>query len=77
MTYTLSQVTESIGTITLDHERRRNALSHALVEEVIAALRSFQEAKVRVVILRAKPGANPHFSHRHRRLHLARKTDAG
>ena len=32
MTYTLSQVTESIGTITLDHERRRNALSHALVE---------------------------------------------
>ena len=34
MTYTLSQVTESIGTITLDHERRRNALSHALVEEL-------------------------------------------
>src|SRR3954454_20767906 len=57
MTYTLSQVTESVGTITLDHERRRNALSHALVEEVIAALRSFQEAKVRVVILRAKAGA--------------------
>src|SRR4051794_19651418 len=57
MTYTVSQVTESIGTITLDHERRRNALSHALVEEIIAALRSFQEAKVRVVILRAKPGA--------------------
>src|SRR3982751_3256780 len=57
MTYTLSQVTESIGMITLDHERRRNALSHALVEEVIAALRSFQAAKVRVVILRAKPGA--------------------
>src|SRR5829696_8503399 len=46
MTYTLSQVKESIGTITLDHEPRRNALSHALVEEVIAALRSFQEAKV-------------------------------
>src|SRR5215218_4449373 len=57
MTYTLSQVTEPIGTITLDHERRRNALSHALVEEVIAALRAFQEARVRVVILRAKPGA--------------------
>ena len=57
MTYTVSQVTESIGTITLDHEPRRNALSHALVEEVIAALGSFQEAKVRVVILRAKPGA--------------------
>src|SRR3954447_20564336 len=57
MAYTLSEVTESVGTITLDHERRRNALSHPLVEEVIAALRSFQESKVRVVILRAKPGA--------------------
>ena len=57
MSYTASEVTEFIGTITLDHERRRNALSHALVEEVIAALRSFQEAKVRVVVLRAKPGA--------------------
>ena len=42
MTYTLSQVTESIGTITLDHERRRNALSHALVEEVIACTRRRQ-----------------------------------
>jgi methylmalonyl-CoA decarboxylase len=57
MSYTTSDVAEFIGTITLDHERRRNALSHALVEEVIAALRSFQEGKVRVVILRAKPGA--------------------
>src|SRR4051794_38504902 len=57
MPYTLSEVTESIGTITLDHERRRNALSHTLVEEVIATLHAFREAKVRVVILRAKPGA--------------------
>ena len=56
MAYTLSEVTESIGTITLDHERRRNALSRPLVEEVVAALRSFHEARVRVVILRAKPG---------------------
>ena len=56
MTYTVSQVTESIGTITLDHERRRNALSHALVEEVITALNAFREESVRVVILRAKPG---------------------
>src|SRR5215216_2377378 len=64
MSYTTSGVAKFIGTITLDHERRRNALSHALVEEVIAALRSFQEAKVRVVILRAKPGAKV-FSARH------------
>ena len=58
MAYTASEVTEFIGTITLDHERRRNALSHALVEEVITALNAFREASVRVVILRAKPGAN-------------------
>jgi methylmalonyl-CoA decarboxylase len=57
MPYTLSEVTDFIGTVTLDYERRRNALSHALVEEIIAALRSFREAKVRVVVLRAKPGA--------------------
>src|SRR5919112_1858581 len=57
MAYTTSEVTEFIGTITLDHERRRNALSHALVEEVITALNAFREAGVRVVILRAKPGA--------------------
>jgi methylmalonyl-CoA decarboxylase len=57
MTYTLSHVTEHVGTIILNHERRRNTLSLPLVEEVIAALRSFQQAKVRVVILRAQPGA--------------------
>src|SRR5215213_7351315 len=58
MAYTQSEMAESIGTITLDHERRRNALSRSLVEEVIAALRSFQSEKVRVVILRAKPGSD-------------------
>ena len=57
MAYTRSEAAESIGTITLDHERRRNALSRPLVEEVIAALRSFQTEKVRVVILRAKAGS--------------------
>jgi len=47
-----SGVSEFIGTITLDHERRRNALSHALVKEVITALNAFRDASVRVVILR-------------------------
>ncbi len=57
MPYTASEMAESIGTITLDHEHRRNALGRALVEEVLAALRSFCEAKVRVAILRARPGS--------------------
>src|SRR3954469_23813084 len=57
MSYTTSEVSAFIGTITLDHERRRNALSHALVKEVVTVLNAFREASVRVVILRAKPGA--------------------
>ena len=55
MPYIFSEMAEAIGTITLDHDHRRNAMSRALVEEVVAALRPFCEAKVRVAILRAKP----------------------
>jgi methylmalonyl-CoA decarboxylase len=57
MPHVLVEATDTIGTITLDHEARRNALSEALVEEVIAALKSFAAAHLRVVILRAKPGS--------------------
>ena len=57
MAHILAELAGAVGTITLDHERRRNALSHALVEEVIAALQRFRGAKARVVILRARPGA--------------------
>ena len=57
MAHVLAELAGAVGTVTLDHERRRNALSHALVEEVIAALQRFREAKARVVILRAPPGA--------------------
>lgn len=57
MPYILTEVADAIATITLDHDRRRNALSHALVEEIIAALHGFREVKARVVLLRARPGA--------------------
>jgi methylmalonyl-CoA decarboxylase len=57
MPHILTEVTDAIATLTLDHERRRNALSAALVEEIVAALGSFRQAKARVVILRARPGA--------------------
>lgn len=46
-----------VGTITLDHPERRNALSADLVGAVIAALERFEAAKARAVILRAQPGA--------------------
>jgi len=57
MPYIITNITEKIGTITLDDQRRRNALSAPLVKELIAALASFREAKVRVVILRAREGS--------------------
>ncbi len=44
-----------IGTITLDNARKHNALSHQLVSDVIDGLKAFEEAKLRVVILRAAP----------------------
>lgn len=46
-----------IGTITLQHEARRNVLSAALVGELVAALGTLRERQVRVVVLRAAPGA--------------------
>ena len=55
MSYIIAEVVENVGTITLNDERRRNA-SHPLVNEAIAALGSFREAKVRAVILRARQG---------------------
>ena len=46
-----------IGTITLNHAHKRNALSESLIHDVIAALADFKERKARVVVLRAQPGA--------------------
>jgi methylmalonyl-CoA decarboxylase len=46
----------AIGTITLNHEAKRNALSEALVNEVIAALAEFARLEVRCAVLRAAPG---------------------
>ena len=46
-----------LGTITLDNPKKLNALSHELVNEVIAALQELEQGEARVVILRARPGA--------------------
>ena len=50
------EVASGIGTITLNRPKV-NALSAALMEEVVAALHSMQEQRLRVVILRAQRGA--------------------
>ena len=52
-----SQVDATDGTITLDHDSKRNALCKALIEELISALDEMRAAGVRSVILRARPGA--------------------
>jgi methylmalonyl-CoA decarboxylase len=48
---------DHLGIITLNNDRKRNALGKALIKELIQALNRLVQQKVRVVILRANPGA--------------------
>ena len=48
---------EFIGTITLNHDHKRNALGRGLINEVIAALTDLVEQQARVIVLRANKGA--------------------
>jgi len=57
MNLVIESVAGAIGTITLNNPRIHNALSSALLEALIAALDRMRSAQVRVVILRAQPGA--------------------
>ena len=56
--FILLEHSDSIGTLTFNQPAKRNALSEALVEELIAALTDFQQAGIRVVVIRAAPGAS-------------------
>lgn len=53
----IASVANNIGTITLNNSSRRNALSEALLDQVLVALDDFKAKEVRVVILRAFEGA--------------------
>jgi methylmalonyl-CoA decarboxylase len=57
MSFVLTSTQEEIGWITLNHEAKRNALSGTLIHAVIEALATFKQQRLRVVILRAQPGA--------------------
>ena len=57
MSLVLSSIEDSIGTITMNHRKKHNALGEALVGEIIAALSDCKHHKARVVILRAPGGA--------------------
>jgi methylmalonyl-CoA decarboxylase len=57
MTLVLTEVRDAVGIIGLDHPQRRNALSHRMVEEIVAALADFGRRRLRAVILRAAKGS--------------------
>lgn len=52
----ITETENSIGTITMNHASKRNALSEALIEEITIALEAFKEQNIRAVVLRAQPG---------------------
>jgi methylmalonyl-CoA decarboxylase len=52
-----SSVKNLIGTITLNDPKTLNSLSNSLIKDLLAALESFREEGMRVVILRAMPGS--------------------
>jgi methylmalonyl-CoA decarboxylase len=56
--FILAEHTDTIGTLTLHQPVKRNALSEALVEELITALSDFQAVGVRVVVIRAAHDAH-------------------
>jgi methylmalonyl-CoA decarboxylase len=51
--YIRTDVKDHIGTIALDNYDKRNALTQALLEQVIEALTAFNEQQVRCVIIRS------------------------
>jgi len=52
-----TRIEGAVGMVTLDHARRRNALSHAMVQEIVGALDDFGARKLRAVLLRAAAGS--------------------
>jgi methylmalonyl-CoA decarboxylase len=57
MPFAQTNVRGHIGVITLDYPAKRNALSKALVDEIMQALADFRARRLRTVVLRAAAGA--------------------
>lgn len=57
MSLILTDFHEMIGTITFNNNEKRNCLSAALLQELIAALQEMRNLKARGIILRAATGA--------------------
>jgi methylmalonyl-CoA decarboxylase len=50
------EYSNAIGTLTLSHLEKRNALSHALITDIIGGFETLQKQQARAVILRAPKG---------------------
>lgn len=57
MSLVQTEFSDTIATITLDQPAKRNALSTSLIDKLIEALKTCAAENARVVILRARPGA--------------------
>ena len=57
MPLVLTTIEDSIGTIVLNHAAKRNALSQALIADILEALAAFRQKSLRVIILCAPEGA--------------------
>lgn len=57
MALVTANLDNAIGTLVMNNMEKRNALSEALIAEIITALNEFERQKARVVVLRAPPGA--------------------
>ncbi len=56
MPLVLTEVRENIGTLTFNNYAKRNALSRAFIQEIMAGLNELVYQRVRVIVLRAGPG---------------------
>lgn len=57
MSLITAELRDDVGTITMNHHKKLNALSEALIDEIINAITEFRESKARAVVLRANDGA--------------------
>ena len=54
-----------VGVVSLNHPEKLNALSQAMVHDLVAAFESFKESKMRVVIITAEPNKSNVWSAGH------------
>lgn len=57
MSFIITEFNERIGTITFNNDQKRNALTFALLEEMLESFKEFRAKKARAVIIRAKKGS--------------------